>query len=109
MTLEDARPAERLLREPTRDEALQDALQRAKAVVRSLATVLGNHSYLSEQCGIADLYFAPFVTRLDAFGVRRDEIPAAVATWIDRLRDRPSVAAETARWEEAIGLHETGT
>lgn len=106
--LEDSRAAGRLAREPT-DPQLADALHAVHGCMRTIARQLEARPYILGQMSIVDLYLAPFVVDLDALGVRRDEIPSGTATWIDRLRDHPSIAQETLHREEALGLHETGT
>lgn len=88
-------------REPL-EPGLQDHLQRTLQGLHTLAGVLGDKPYLLGDFGIADIFMAPFLTELDAIGVRRDDIPARTAEWIDRLRDRPSIAEEIERRLEAM-------
>lgn len=101
--LEEAHFKRGLEGEPT-GARLQDDLERVQACMRTIAEVLGDGEWLMGEFGIVDLFLAPFVVELDTIGVRRDEIPARTAEWIDRLRDRPCVAEATRH--RATSLHQ---
>lgn len=106
--LEQAHSKGGLVGEPTRDARLQDELVRVKTRLHTLGTLIQPDGFVLGGFGIVDLFLAPLVVGAQHIGVRRDEIPAAVAQWIDRLRDRPSVSEEARRRLEAMGLaHET--
>lgn len=80
--------------EPT-EARLQEDLERVHASMHTLARILDGNDWMLGEFGIVDVFLAPFVVELDTIGVRRDEIPATTAEWIDRLRDRPCVAEAT--------------
>jgi glutathione S-transferase len=93
--LEEAHFQRGLEGEPTREERLQDDLERVQTCMRKIGEALGDGEWVMGEFGIVDLFLAPFVVELDTIGVRRDAIPARAAEWIDRLRDRPCVAEAT--------------
>lgn len=103
--LERAHVAEGLAGEPT-DPEHESELHRIQGCLRTLGGVLRRHpdGFLLGDFGIVDIFSAPLVVDLDAIGVRRDELPHVVAEWVDRLRDRPSVAQETEAREAVLGL-----
>lgn len=102
--LEQAHVEGTVVGEPTRSAKLQDALLKAKAGLHTLGERLEGGDYVLGSFGIVDVFLAPFVVGAQHIGLRRDEMPAAVAQWIDRLRDRPSISAETRLRMEALGL-----
>jgi glutathione S-transferase len=76
----------------------QDPGQRARA--RMLL------DWIDEAFGVVDVFLAPLVVGAHLIGLRRDELHAATSAWIDRLRDRPSVAVEARRRLQAMGLED---
>lgn len=106
--LEEAHAEGRTVGEPTRSAGQQDALVRAKAGFHTLGSLIRPEGFVLGELGIVDVFLAPLVVGAQHIGLRRDEMPAAVAQWIDRLRDRPSVSAEARRRLEAMGLVDQG-
>jgi glutathione S-transferase len=106
--LEEAHTEGGLVGEPTRDPKLQDALVTVKAGFHTLATMIQPEGFVLGDFGIVDVFLTPLVVGAQHIGIRRDEIPAAAAQWLDRLRDRPTVSAEAQRRLHAIGLVEEG-
>jgi RNA polymerase-associated protein len=106
--LEQAHAHGGLVGEPTRDAALQDSLVQVKAALHRLGALIHPEGFVLGGFGIVDVFLAPLVVGAQHIGVRRDEIPAATAQWIDRLRDRPSISAEAKRRLEALGLVDDG-
>lgn len=107
-TLEQAHAHGALVGEPTRDAALQDALVQVKAGLHHLGSLISPEGFVLGGFGVVDVFLAPLVVGAQHIGVRRDEMPAATAQWIDRLRDRPSISAEAQRRLEALGLVDDG-
>jgi glutathione S-transferase len=102
--LEQAHVEGDLVGEPTRDPKLQDALVKVRGGLHTLGTLIGAEGFVLGVFGVVDVFLAPFVVGAQHIGIRRDEIPAATAQWLDRLRDRPSVSTEAQERLEAIGL-----
>jgi glutathione S-transferase len=107
--LEQAHASGGLVGEPTRDAALQDALVKAKDGLHVLGSIIQPEGFVLGEFGIVDVFLAPLVVGAQHIGLRRDEMPAATAQWIDRLRDRPSISAEARRRLEALGLADAAT
>lgn len=107
--LEQAHAHGGLVGEPTRDAGLQDALVQAKEGLHILGSIVQPAGFVLGDFGIVDVFLAPLVVGAQHIGLRRDEMPAATAQWIDRLRDRPSVSAEARRRLEALGLADEET
>jgi glutathione S-transferase len=106
--LEQAHAERGVVGEPSRDGKLQDALSKVKAGFHTLGTMIHADGFVLGGFGIVDVFLAPLVVGAQHIGIRRDEIPAAAAQWLDRLRDRPTVSAEAQRRLHAIGLVEEG-
>jgi RNA polymerase-associated protein len=78
------------------EEAVRQARTAIAGLLQRLDPELGDHEFLLGGFGLADIEIAPWVVGLDALGFKRDELPPRVSAWIDRLRYRPSVAAQIA-------------
>lgn len=102
--LEDAHVVGGLVGEPTRDPVLQDALDQAHAGLHVVGDLVRAGGFVLGELGIVDVFLAPLVVGAQHIGLRRDEMPATTADWIDRLRDRPSVSEETRIRLRALGL-----
>jgi glutathione S-transferase len=74
------------------DEGAEESLGRALA---RLNVVLEAQPFLTgREFGLADIAYVPWILRArDRMGVALDSFPA-VAAWVERLAERPSVAAE---------------
>lgn len=107
--LEQAHANGGLVGEPTRDAGLQDALVQAKEGLHILGSILQPEGFVLGDFGIVDVFLAPLVVGAQHIGLRRDEMPAATAQWIDRLRDRTSISTEARRRLEALGLADERT
>lgn len=72
------------------------------AALGNLDTMLAHCPYLTGRAfGIADIGYVPWVIRSrDVMGVSLDSFPA-LRDWLDRLADRPSIAAEL----EVVGAY----
>jgi stringent starvation protein A len=75
----------------------EDARQRLDAELTGLDSLLDSRSFLTgREFGLADAAYLPWIMRAETMlGVELDAHPA-LADWVERTRDRPSVAAETA-------------
>jgi stringent starvation protein A len=75
----------------------EDARQRLDAELTGLDSLLDSRSFLTGRgFGLADAAYLPWILRAETMlGVELDAHPA-LADWVERTRDRPSVAAETA-------------
>ncbi len=73
------------------------ATQRLDAQLAQLDVALGEHDWLAgDAYSLADIAYVPWAVRArDMLGVPLDAHPN-VATWLDRLLERPAVAAEAA-------------
>jgi glutathione S-transferase len=69
--------------------------ERLNAELAKLNAVLAARAYLSgREFGLADIAFVPWILRArDRMGVKLDAF-AAVNDWVERLSERPSIAAE---------------
>jgi glutathione S-transferase len=74
----------------------EGAGDRLDAQLAALATLLERQPFLSgREFGLADVAYVPWILRArEAMGVSLDPYPA-LAGWIERLAERPSVAAES--------------
>lgn len=102
--LEQAHTEGGLVGEPVQDPELQDALRQAYAGLHTIADQVHPDGFMLGEFGVVDVFLAPLVVGAHAISLRRDDIPAAAASWIDRLRDRPSVSVEAQRRLQAMGL-----
>ncbi|HVN84619.1 MAG TPA: glutathione S-transferase family protein [Candidatus Binatia bacterium] len=90
--------ADRVLADLARPEAERDGerLKKYQAeLLRGLARLeaaLENKDFLSGEFSLADVAFAPRVLILPQLGVEVDPRLRQVAAWIERVRQRPSVA-----------------
>jgi stringent starvation protein A len=75
----------------------EDARERLDAELTGLDSLLDSRSFLTgRDFGLADAAYLPWILRAETMlGVELDAHPA-LADWVERTRDRPSVAAETA-------------
>jgi glutathione S-transferase len=75
----------------------EDARARLDAELTLLDSLLDGRSFLTgREFGLADAAYLPWILRAETMlGVDLDTHPA-LADWVERSRDRPSVAAETA-------------
>jgi RNA polymerase-associated protein len=75
----------------------EDARPRLDAELTQLESLLTDRSFLTgREFGLADAAYLPWILRAETMlGVELDAHPA-LADWVDRTRDRASVAAETA-------------
>ena len=75
----------------------EDARARLDAELTALDSLLDGRSFLTgREFGLADAAYLPWILRAETMlGVDLDAHPA-LADWVERTRDRPSVAAETA-------------
>jgi glutathione S-transferase len=75
----------------------EEARERLDAELAGLDLLLASRSFLTgREFGLADAAYLPWILRAETMlGVDLDAHPA-LADWVDRTRDRPSVAAETA-------------
>jgi glutathione S-transferase len=74
-----------------------DARPRLDAELAGLDALLSSRPFLTgREFGLADAAYLPWILRAESMlGVDLDAHPA-LADWVERTRDRPSVAAETA-------------
>jgi glutathione S-transferase len=77
-----------------RDE--EGARERLDAQLAALASLLERQPFLSGRAfGLADVAYVPWILRArERMGVSLDPFPA-LADWVERLGERPSVAAES--------------
>jgi len=75
----------------------EEARERLDDELATLAAVLAGRAYLTgRDFGLADVAYLPWILRAEStLGVDLDPHPA-LAEWVARTRERPSVAAETA-------------
>jgi stringent starvation protein A len=75
----------------------EEARERLDDEFATLAAVLAGRAYLTgRDFGLADVAYLPWILRAEStLGVDLDAHPA-LAEWVARTRERPSVAAETA-------------
>jgi len=75
----------------------EDARSRLDAELAALDSLLGGRPFLTgREFGLADAAYLPWILRAETMlGVDLAAQPA-LADWVERTRDRPSVAAETA-------------
>jgi stringent starvation protein A len=75
----------------------EEARERLDAELAGLASLLASRSFLTgREFGLADAAYLPWILRAETMlGVDLDAHPA-LADWVERTRDRPSVSAETA-------------
>jgi len=75
----------------------EEARERLDDKLATLAAVLAGRAYLTgRDFGLADVAYLPWILRAEStLGVDLDPHPA-LAEWVARTRERPSVAAETA-------------
>lgn len=75
----------------------EDARPRLSAELAGLDSLLAGRSFLSgREFGLADAAYLPWILRAETMlGVDLDAHPA-LADWVERTGERPSVAAETA-------------
>lgn len=75
----------------------EDARVRLDAELTGLDTLLDGRSFLTgSEFGLADAAYLPWILRAETMlGVDLDAHPP-LADWVERTRDRPAVAAETA-------------
>lgn len=104
--LEEAHTKGGMVGEPVHEAELQDALERVHAGLHTIGDLLHTGDFVLGEYGIVDVFLAPFMVGAQLIGLRRDEMPASTAEWIDRLRDRATVASEARRRLQAMGLHE---
>ena len=73
-----------------------DAAERLNRALASLDAVLEAQPFLSGRAyGLADIAYVPWILRAQArLGVELDPFPS-LASWLERLCERPSVAAES--------------
>jgi glutathione S-transferase len=97
--------APRIMGRAADEAAIDAALPRARHVFDALATLLGNQPYFAgEAFTLADVLLAP---QLDFLG-QTPEWQTLTAhhrnlrSWLDRMRERPSVAATT--WEKVAAM-----
>jgi glutathione S-transferase len=74
----------------------EDARERLDAQLAALAALLERQPFLSgREFGLADVAYVPWILRArERMGVSLDPFPALV-DWVERLGERPSVAAES--------------
>jgi RNA polymerase-associated protein len=77
--------------------AEEEARERLDAELAGLDSRVASRSFLTgREFGLADAAYLPWILRAETMlGVDIDAHPA-LADWVERTRDRPSVAAETA-------------
>ena len=77
----------------------EEATAARDELLKALGTIqfhLDGREYLSGALGLADVAFAPWMAKLELFGVDPDRLPKAVGDWVGRLASRPSVVAQVA-------------
>jgi glutathione S-transferase len=74
----------------------EGASERLDAQLASLAALLERQPFLTgHEFGLADVAYVPWILRArDRMGVSLEPFPA-LADWVERLAERPSIAAET--------------
>jgi len=75
----------------------EDARERLDEQLASLDEVLAGREYLTgREFGLADIAYLPWILRAESnLGVDLERFPA-LAEWVERVSERPSVAAERA-------------
>ena len=75
----------------------EDARERLDEQLASLDEVLAGRKYLTgREFGLADIAYLPWILRAESnLGVDLERFPA-LAEWVERVSERPSVAAERA-------------
>ena len=75
----------------------EDARERLDEQLASLDEILANQEYLTgREFGLADIAYLPWILRAESnLGVDLERFPA-LAEWVERVSERPSVAAERA-------------
>ena len=75
----------------------EEARERLDEQLASLDEILANQEYLTgREFGLADIAYLPWILRAESnLGVDLERFPA-LAEWVERVSERPSVAAERA-------------
>lgn len=106
-TMERARPGWlanfRQLQKGTENPAFPAAIRRLDKMVADMDAALGEHGgpwLVGERYSLADVGYAPYVTRLDHLKFLHGMIEGRprVAAWYERLRTRPACQDALARW-----------
>ncbi|MBM3486247.1 MAG: glutathione S-transferase family protein [Alphaproteobacteria bacterium] len=79
----------------------KDGIARYKRLVRDLGAALADGPWLAGQrFSLADIGFAPYITRLDQLGFQEwhQSYGTRIGHWYDRLRARPAYAEAITKW-----------
>jgi glutathione S-transferase len=75
----------------------EEARERLDAELAGLDSLLAGRPFLTgREFGLADAAYLPWILRAETMLGVDLEVHPALAAWVERTRDRPSVAAETA-------------